>query len=90
MSMSSDNKDLPEAAIFSYRNKWLWIGLGYVALIVFMALMSIDKAIHASQELGVYQEDQTLQFLGEEKAKELKEWRAGQMGITDSEPKDNQ
>ena len=88
--MSGGNKDSLKASTFSYRNKWLWAGLGYIALVTFMALMSIDKAIHASQELGVYQEDQTLQFLGEQKAKELREWRAGQMGVTDSEPKDNQ
>jgi len=88
--MSGGNKDSSKASTFSYRNKWLWAGLGYIALVTFMALMSIDKAIHSSQELGVYQEDQTLQFLGEQKAKELREWRAGQMGVTDSEPKDSQ
>ena len=54
--------------------KWVCFGIAYFCLIIFMSLSSIDKAIDMSQEMGVYQIDKTREFLGDEKAQEMKEF----------------
>jgi hypothetical protein len=54
--------------------KWVCFGSAYFCLIIFMSLSSIDKAIDMSQEMGVYQIDKTREFLGDEKAQEMKEF----------------
>ena len=54
--------------------KWICFGIAYFCLIIFMSLSSIDKAIDMSQEMGVYQIDKTREFLGDEKAQEMKEF----------------
>ena len=54
--------------------KWVCFGIAYFCLIIFMSLSSIDKAIDMSQEMGVYQIDKTREFMGDEKAQEMKEF----------------
>ena len=53
-----------------------------------MSLSSIDKAIDTSQEMGVYQIDKTREFLGNEKAQEMKEFFDERMNV-EKVPTDN-
>lgn len=56
--------------------------MGYAALVVGMAFLSIEKAINTTQEMGRYQIEETRIFQGEQKAKELEEFmqeRTGQL-----------
>ena len=68
--------------------KWVCFGIAYFCLIIFMSLSSIDKAIDMSQELGVYQIDKTREFLGDEKAQEMKEFFDERMNV-EKVPTDN-
>ena len=68
--------------------KWVCFGIAYFCLIIFMSLSSIDKAIDMSQEMGVYQIDKTREFLGDEKAQELKEFFDERMNV-EKVPTDN-
>ena len=61
--------------------KWVCFGIAYLGLIIFMSLSSIDKAIDTSQEMGVYQIDKTREFLGDEKAQEMKEFFDQRMNV---------
>jgi len=54
--------------------KWVGVSIVYFALIIFMAWASIGKAIDTSQEMGIYQIDKTREFMGDEKAQEMKEF----------------
>jgi hypothetical protein len=53
-----------------------------------MSLSSINKAIDTSQEMGVYQIDKTREFLGDEKAQEMKEFFDERMNVEEV-PTDN-
>ena len=68
--------------------KWACLGVVYFCLIIFMSLSSIDKAIDTSQEMGVYQIDKTREFLGNEKAQEMKEFFDERMNVEEV-PTDN-
>jgi len=68
--------------------KWVCFGIAYFCLIIFMSLSSIDKAIDMSQEMGVYQIDKTREFLGDEKAQEMKEFFDERMNV-EKVPTDN-
>ena len=68
--------------------KWVCFGIAYFCLIIFMSLSSIDKAIDMSQEMGVYQIDKTREFLGDEKAQEMKEFFDERMSV-EKVPTDN-
>ena len=68
--------------------KWVCFGIAYFCLIIFMSLSSIDKAIDTSQEMGVYQIDKTREFLGNEKAQEMKEFFDERMNV-EKVPTDN-
>lgn len=68
--------------------KWVCFGIAYFCLIIFMSLSSIDKAIDMSQEMGVYQIDKTREFLGDEKAQEMKEFFDERMHVEEV-PTDN-
>ena len=68
--------------------KWVCFGIAYFCLTIFMSLSSIDKAIDMSQEMGVYQIDKTREFLGDEKAQEMKEFFDERMNV-EKVPTDN-
>lgn len=68
--------------------KWVCFSVVYFCLIIFMSLSSIDKAIDTSQEMGVYQIDKTREFLGDEKAQEMKEFFDERMNVEEV-PTDN-
>ena len=68
--------------------KWVCFGIAYFCLIIFMSLSSIDKAIDMSQEMGVYQIDKTREFLGDEKAQEMKDFFDERMNV-EKVPTDN-
>jgi hypothetical protein len=68
--------------------KWCCFFVVYFCLIIFMSLSSIDKAIDTSQEMGVYQIDKTREFLGDEKAQEMKEFFDERMNVEEV-PTDN-
>ena len=72
----------------SFAVRWVCFGIAYFCLIIFMSLSSIDKAIDMSQEMGVYQIDKTREFLGDEKAQEMKEFFDERMNV-EKVPTDN-
>jgi len=56
--------------------------MGYAVLVVGMAYLSIEKAIHTTQEMGRYQIEETRIFQGEQKAQELEEFMQERTGQT--------